>query len=234
MSQKRVKMRKNVFLCAIASALFVTISSCSQNEKVELKTEKDKASYALGIQLGNNFHQQGLDTALNLKYILAGIKDQINGNAQLDLSSTDQILNAFFTQMQQSQYKGKIEEGEKFLAENAKRNGVVTTESGLQYEILVEGNGEKPTISDNVVAHYKGTLLDGTVFDSSYDRGAPATFPLGGVISGWTEALQLMPVGSKWKLYIPYNLAYGERGAGNEVAPYETLIFEVELIDIAK
>ena len=118
------------------------------------------------------------------------------------------------------------------MAENAKREGVISLESGLQYEILNEGNGQIPTIEDNITAHYHGTLIDGTVFDSSVDRGEPASFPVNGVIAGWTEALQIMPVGSKWKLYVPFELAYGERGAGQLIGPYSTLIFEVELLSI--
>ena len=124
------------------------------------------------------------------------------------------------------------EEGANFLAENAKKEGVISLESGLQYEILKQGSGPKPTINDNVTTHYHGTLIDGTIFDSSVDRGQPATFPVSGVIKGWTEALQLMTVGSKWRLYVPYDLAYGERGAGANIGPFTTLIFEVELISI--
>ena len=124
------------------------------------------------------------------------------------------------------------EAGKTYLAENAKKEGVTTTESGLQYEVINSGKGAKPAPSDQVTVHYHGTLLDGTVFDSSVDRGEPASFPVGGVIKGWTEALQLMSVGSKWKLYVPYDLAYGERGAGAQIGPYSTLIFEVELISI--
>ncbi len=123
-------------------------------------------------------------------------------------------------------------DGEAYLAENAKRDEITVTASGLQYEILTEGNGDKPTASDTVRTHYHGTLIDGTVFDSSVDRGQPAEFPVNGVIAGWTEALQLMPKGSKWRLHIPYNLAYGERGAGGAIGPYAALVFDVELLDI--
>ena len=126
----------------------------------------------------------------------------------------------------------KIDEGRKFLEENSKKEGVITLASGLQYEVITNGSGDKPKLEDNVTTHYHGTLIDGTVFDSSVDRGEPASFPVGGVIKGWTEALQLMSVGSKWKLYVPYDLAYGERGAGPQIGPYSTLIFEVELLSI--
>ena len=131
-------------------------------------------------------------------------------------------------------YGDNIEKGENFLAENGKREGVVTTKSGLQYEIIKKGNGATPTANDKVRVHYHGTLIDGTVFDSSIDRGEPAEFGVSQVIKGWTEALQLMPVGSKWKLYIPYDLAYGDREVSEEIKPYSTLIFEVELLDIVK
>ncbi|MDR2010509.1 MAG: FKBP-type peptidyl-prolyl cis-trans isomerase [Bacteroidales bacterium] len=231
---------KNIFiLLTMTSVLLLSAWSCKsqkkvENKKIELTTEVEKASYALGMQVGHNLGQQGLDTVLNVEYILAGIKDAINKNAQLDINATDDILNNFFMELQKSSHTAKIAEGEAFLAENAKRSEIKTTESGLQYEILVEGNGPKPTINSTVKTHYKGTLLNGTVFDSSYDRGQPISFPLNGVIRGWTEALQLMPVGSKWKLYVPYNLAYGERGSGPIIGPFETLIFEVELIDIEK
>jgi FKBP-type peptidyl-prolyl cis-trans isomerase FklB len=223
-------------ILTITLTVFCAVMLCKsqENMKLEFKTEKEKASYALGMQLGNNFQQQGFLTNLNFDYIIAGIKDQVNNQAQIDINETDQILTQFFTELQKVQSSGNIEEGEKFLAENAKRKEVVVTESGLQYEILVEGNGPKPNATSTVKTHYKGTLLDGTVFDSSYDRGEPLSFPLNQVIKAWTEALQLMPVGSKWKLYVPYYLGYGERGAGALIGPYATLIFEVELLDIEK
>ncbi|MDL2242604.1 FKBP-type peptidyl-prolyl cis-trans isomerase [Bacteroidales bacterium OttesenSCG-928-K03] len=202
--------------------------------KVELNTEKDKASYALGMQLGSNFQQQGLAETLDIDYLIAGLKAQIEGTTLLNMAETDAILNTFFDALQKVQFEENIKKGEEFLAENAKREGVYTTASGLQYEILVEGNGPKPSATSTVKTHYEGTLLDGTVFDSSYQRGEPISFPLNGVIPAWTEGLQLMSVGSKYKLYVPYNLGYGERGAGQQIGPYETLIFVVELIDIEK
>lgn len=231
---------KNILTLLIMTAVIVLSAwSCKsqkevENKKIELTTEVEKASYAIGMQIGNNLSQQGLDTLLNLECILAGLKDMINKDTQFGVDSTDVILNNFFGELQKAKSKDIIAKGEEFLAENGKRKEVVTTASGLQYEILVAGNGPLPTINNTVKTHYRGTLLDGTTFDSSYDRGDPAIFPLNGVIKGWTEALQLMPVGSKWKLYIPYNLAYGERGAGQVIGPYETLIFEIELISIEK
>lgn len=231
---------KNIFVLLImATLVFATTWSCKsqkevENKKVDLTTQVDSASYAIGVQIGENFAKQGLDTVMNVDLILEGIKDQIAKNSKIDISETDQIVQAFFTDMQKSQSSGKVKEGEDFLAENGKREGVTTTASGLQYEVLVQGDGPKPTITNTVKTHYHGTLLNGTVFDSSVDRGEPISFPLNGVIKGWTEALQLMPVGSKYKLYIPYDLAYGERGAGQLIGPFETLIFEVELLEIEK
>lgn len=186
------------------------------------------------MQLGSNFQQQGLAETLDIDYLIAGLKAQIEGTTLLNMAETDAILNTFFDALQKVQFEENIKKGEEFLAENAKREGVYTTASGLQYEILVEGNGPKPSATSTVKTHYEGTLLDGTVFDSSYQRGEPISFPLNGVIPAWTEGLQLMSVGSKYKLYVPYNLGYGERGAGQQIGPYETLIFVVELIDIEK
>jgi FKBP-type peptidyl-prolyl cis-trans isomerase FklB len=147
-------------------------------------------------------------------------------------ADAQKVIQDFFKKQQAKASESVIEEGEKFLIDNAKRNEVTTLESGLQYEILKTGEGPKPSLNDQVTTHYHGTLIDGTVFDSSVDRGEPATFPVSGVIKGWTEALQLMSVGSKWKLFVPYDLAYGERGAGPQIGPFTTLVFEVELIKI--
>ena len=212
------------------------VISCKTQEKVDKKIEltnvADSASYALGMQIGNNLAQQGLDKKMNLDLILAGLKDVVNGESLLELDNTDALLQGFFAEIQKEESSGKITEGEKFLKENAKKEGVNVTASGLQYEVLVQGNGPKPKATSTVKTHYKGTLLDGRVFDSSYDRGEPTSFPLNRVISGWTEGIQLMNVGSKFRFYIPYNLAYGERGAGQLIGPFETLIFEVELLDI--
>jgi FKBP-type peptidyl-prolyl cis-trans isomerase len=231
---------KNISLLLIlAVAISITTWSCkSQNKveekKIDLTSKVDSASYAIGMQIGQNFAQQGLDTIMNIDLIIAGLKDQIAKEAKLDIAQTDKIVNDFFMEQQKSASSGKIKEGEDFLKENGKREGVVTTASGLQYEVITMGTGPKPTISSTVKTHYRGTLLNGTEFDSSYKRNEPISFPLNGVIKGWTEGLQLMPVGSKFKFYIPYHLAYGERGAGQLIGPYETLIFEVELIAIEK
>ncbi len=198
----------------------------------KLKNEIDSVSYSLGVNIGENIKNQFPD--VDLKNFESGIRDVLSEKKEPKIEGADaqKIIKKYFVKAQDKATKQRTEEGEKFLAENAKRKEVLVLESGLQYEILKNGNGPKPNLNDQVTTHYHGTLIDGTVFDSSVERGQPATFPVSGVIKGWTEALQLMEVGSKWKLYIPYNLAYGEKGAGAQIGPYTTLIFEVELIKI--
>ncbi len=192
----------------------------------------EKVSYALGLSLGNNLSESGL-TSLDYDKLAQGIKDVLEHNQpEISLQEAQSILQKFFQELQTKANEKNIEAGKKFLAENAQRPEVKTTASGLQYEIIKEGNGKKPTASDTVKVHYEGTLIDGTVFDSSVRRGEPATFGVTQVIAGWVEALQLMTVGSKWKLFIPSELAYGAHGAGQSIAPHSTLIFEVELLDI--
>lgn len=200
-------------------------------------TQKEKLSYALGVQIGSNMKAQGL-TDLDAKVIGEAIADVLKGG---NLKLTNEEMQAAVNTYQQEMDKKRADEataakakGEKFMAENKKRKGVKTTDSGMQYEILKEGSGDKPKATDQVTVHYHGTLIDGKVFDSSVNRGQPATFPLNGVIKGWTEIVQMMPVGSKWKVVIPPQLAYGENGAGGAIGPNETLIFEIELIGIKK
>jgi FKBP-type peptidyl-prolyl cis-trans isomerase len=203
-----------------------------------LATQKEKLSYALGMNIGKNLHRDAIEIDPNL--LLQGMKDAIAGGQTL---MTDQEAQAAVTELQNDLRKKQEEktqaaggnnqkEGEAFLAANKTKPGIVTLPSGLQYKILKAGTGAKPTATDSVVCNYRGTLIDGTEFDSSYKRGQPATFPVNGVIKGWTEALQLMPVGSKWQLFVPADLAYGARGAGNDIGPNATLIFEVELESI--
>jgi len=204
-----------------------------------LTTDKQKASYAIGMNVGSGLHRQGVD--LDDAALLQGMKDALSGGKTL---LTEEEARAALTKLQgemqakmqaKAAQKGEAnkKEGDAFLAANKTKEGVVTLPSGLQYKILKEGNGPKPTASDSVVCNYKGTLINGTEFDSSYKRGEPATFPVTGVIKGWTEALQLMPVGSKWQLFIPPDLAYGPRGTpGGPIGPNATLVFEVELISI--
>lgn len=198
-------------------------------------TVEQRVSYGIGRQMGDQLASNPFE-GVDPEAVAAGVVDALNGVASpVEASAMEEAFAVIREKMQAKQAeeaKGKAGEGEKFLAENAKREGVTVTESGLQYEVLVSGDGEKPSASSTVRTHYHGTLIDGTVFDSSYDRGQPAEFPVNGVIAGWTEALQMMPVGSKWRLTIPYNLAYGERGAGGAIGPYQTLVFDVELLDI--
>jgi FKBP-type peptidyl-prolyl cis-trans isomerase FklB len=203
-----------------------------------LTTQKDKFSYALGMNLGANFKKQSVPVDPDL--LARGLKDSLAGGKTL---LTEDQARAVMTEVQtqfrkQQQEKAKQlgeankKEGAAFLAANKTKDGVVTLPSGLQYKILKPGTGPKPSATDTVTVNYRGTLINGTEFDSSYKRGQPATFTVGGVIKGWTEALQLMPSGSKWQLFIPADLAYGERGAGADIAPNATLIFEVELMSI--
>jgi len=192
----------------------------------------DKVSYALGLSLGNNLLGSGV-TTLNYANLAKGIQDVLENNQH---EMTDQeaqaVISEFFQSLQESMGGKAQSEGKTFLDANAKRSEVVTLPSGLQYEIMTEGSGATPQASDTVKVHYHGTLIDGKVFDSSVSRGEPATFGVTQVISGWVEALQLMPIGSKWKLFIPSELAYGAQGAGQAIAPHSALIFEVELLDI--
>ena len=198
----------------------------------KITNDVDSVSYSLGVNIGENIKAQFPD--IDLKNFELAIKDVLDNKKEPKISGADaqKIIQDFFKKQQEKASESIIDEGEKFLEDNKKRKGVITLESGLQYEILKSGEGAKPSLEDQVTTHYHGTLIDGTVFDSSVERGQPATFPVGGVIKGWTEALQLMAVGSKWKLFVPYSLAYGERGAGPQIGPYTTLIFEVELIKI--
>lgn len=200
----------------------------------------DKLSYALGLGIGQQLKQMGLKDALVMEDFAQSIVDVLQDNElKVKNSEAQQIVNAFFAEQEkqmkaQQAVKGKkaLEEGRVFLQNNAGRPGVITTKSGLQYEVLVEGNGKKPKATDQVRCHYEGTLIDGTVFDSSYKRNEPAVFGLNQVIAGWTEGVQLMSEGAKYRFYIPYLLAYGESGAGGMIPPYATLIFDVELIEV--
>jgi FKBP-type peptidyl-prolyl cis-trans isomerase FklB len=206
-----------------------------------LKTQKDKFSYALGMNIGSGMHRQGVDIDPNI--LVRGMKDALAGRKLLltedeARAGVMQVQNEVRQKQQEkAQAAGAAnkKQGDEFLAANKAKDGIVTLPSGLQYKILTAGTGPKPAATDSVVCNYRGTLIDGKEFDSSYKRGQPATFPVNGVIKGWTEALQLMPVGSKWQLFIPPDLAYGERGAGGgDIGPDATLIFEVELLSIEK
>ena len=192
----------------------------------------DKISYAIGLSMGQNLMGSGV-TSLEYADLAAGIKDVLEKNQrQISYQEAQQVLGKFFSELEAKIAGQAKAAGEAFLAENAKREGVKVTESGLQYEVLEATIGQKPKATDKVRVHYEGTLIDGTVFDSSYKRGESITFGLNQVIKGWTEGLQLMSIGSKYKLYLPYQLAYGERGAGANIPPYAALIFTVELLGI--
>jgi len=195
-------------------------------------TEKDLVSYSLGVNIATSLKNQGFED-LNLEALTAALSDVFSNQAlQIDEEKGGQILNTYFQKMQERKHSENVEEGAVFLKANAAKADIITLPSGLQYKVLVEGNGPKPKATDKVTTHYHGTLINGTVFDSSVERGQPATFPVNGVIAGWIEALQLMPTGSKWQLYVPSDLAYGARGASELIGPNTTLIFDVELISI--
>jgi FKBP-type peptidyl-prolyl cis-trans isomerase FklB len=224
-----------------AAALSVTLLACQTGDaKVELKTTQDKVSYSIGLDIGRNFERQGIEVSSAI--LAAGIKDGLTGaEAKMTDDEIRDTMMAFRQEMMEKQTKGQEkqgsknkEEGAKFLAANKTKDGVKTTESGLQYRVINSGKGKTPTAEDSVVVHYTGRLVDGTVFDSSVERGEPVNFPVSGVIPGWTEALQLMKEGDKWELVIPAALAYGDRGAGPQIAPHATLIFETELLEVQK
>ena len=212
----------------------------SSAAELKLDTSKNRISYTIGVNIGQDFKSQNMD--IEPDALLMGLKDALSGK-ELQLTDEEMVQEVQnFQQEMQARLAAEMEEqasknkaeGESFLAENAKQEGVVVTESGLQYKILEPGEGDTPGPADLATVHYRGTLIDGTQFDSSYDRGQPATFPVGAVIAGWTEALQLMKPGAKWQLFIPAELAYGERGAGQDIGPNATLLFDVELISVEK
>jgi FKBP-type peptidyl-prolyl cis-trans isomerase len=230
---------KSLVVTLVAGTLFLGSCNTFKSSKVQLKTLADSAAYSIGIDIGNNI-KKNLPTApggkdLDQKIILAAFTSALNGDSsQISSLKVQGITQSYFMKAQQVESGKTSEAGKNFLAENGKRAGVKTTASGLQYEIIKEGTGPKPLSTDTVVVHYHGTTIEGKVFDSSVERKEPAKFPVTQVIPGWTEALQLMPVGSKWKLVIPSELAYGERGAGADIKPNSVLVFEVELLEIKK
>ena len=226
-------------LTAILSIMLIA-GHADAGDKTALKNEKDKVSYSIGTQIGNNFKNQSMDVDVDL--LAKGIKDALSGGKLLmtekEIKETITALQKDMTAKQAERMKVVAEknrkEGEAFLADNKKKEGVKTTPSGLQYKVIKDGNGPAPKMADTVTVNYRGTLINGTEFDSSYKREEPATFPVNSVIPGWTEAMQMMKVGSKWHLFVPANLAYGEQGAGPQIGPNSTLIFEVELTAINK
>jgi FKBP-type peptidyl-prolyl cis-trans isomerase FklB len=226
------------YLIAAIVSMGLLFGVCSAADNLELKDQKDKESYSLGYQFGTNLKMQGVD--INLDAYASAIRDALGGKEpRMSAEEMQSTLTGFRQRMADAQQKTLKEQGEKnlaegkaFLAENGKKQGVKTLPSGLQYKVLSEGAGKTPTKSDTVTVHYRGTLINGTEFDSSIARGQPATFKVDGVIPGWTEALQMMKEGAKWQLFIPPELAYGERGMPPRIYPHSALIFEVELLTI--
>ncbi len=225
-------MKKTLLANAVAVTL-LSFTGASLAEDVKLESDQDKLSYGLGMMIGDRVLKSYGD--VNYELLMKGIQAQAEGEeTAMTLEEAQGVLQAQQQKQANEQAELAREAGKKFLDENAKRDGVQVTESGLQYEVVTDSDGEKPTINDTVTVHYVGTLPDGTTFDSSVDRGEPAQFPLKGVIPGWTEGLQLMTVGSKYRFVIPSDLAYGDRGAGPQIGPGATLVFEVELLEINK
>lgn len=232
-------MRKFSAIAAVTvAAVGVVATSCDSKKSVTLKTDMDSVSYAIGVSTGASY-KENLKTIpggeANVDALIAGFSEAVKGEkTSMTPEEAQAFMQTYFVQAAQKEADATKTEGDKFLEENKGKPGVITTASGLQYKVETEGKGAQPKATDKVKVHYTGKLLDGTVFDSSVERGEPAVFGVDQVIPGWTEALQLMPVGSKYILWIPANLAYGERGAGRDIKPNSTLQFEVELIDIEK
>lgn len=219
-------------LRADVARLNAEIEALKTPKVLDLNDEDKKGSYALGVVVASNMKAQGLDS-VDIEAISAAFEDVFRGReTKISEDEAEGIVQAYVQQAMEKKNEQLKEEGSLFLEQNKAKEGIVETESGLQYKILKEGTGKSPGANDEVTVHYTGKLTDGTVFDSSVDRGEPVTFGVSQVISGWTEALQLMQEGDKWELYIPYDLAYGERGAGGQIPPFATLIFEVELLKV--
>jgi FKBP-type peptidyl-prolyl cis-trans isomerase FklB len=222
---------KSIIASVIVLSFILTVSG--EDKPAQLKDQKDKFSYAVGLNIGMNFKRQNVE--VNTDLVTAGLKDGMSGKPQMTMDQIRDTMMAFEKDMQQKQVEaGKKSEAdaEKFLADNKKKDGVKTTASGLQYKVIKEGNGAQPKSTDTVSVNYRGTLIDGTEFDSSYKRGQAASFPVGGVIKGWSEALQLMKAGSKYQLFIPPSLAYGEHSPSPTIPPNSALLFEVELMSV--
>ena len=230
----------SVLVATVIVAMSASFTSCDSHKSASLKTAVDSASYAIGINTGANY-RTNLKTLpggeANIDDLIAGFIQAIKGDSaamKMTPETAQQYLQTYFVEASAKEAAQNKEAGEKFLAENKTKEGVITTESGLQYKVEKEGTGEKPTAADRVKVHDTGTLLDGTKFDSSVDRGEPAEFGVSQVIRGWTEGLQIMPAGSKYIFWIPSDLAYGERGAGQDIKPNSVLKFEVELLEVIK
>lgn len=226
-------MNKKHIISAVTAS---TIGLASATHAADLSTDAQKFSYGIGMNVGSSLARENLD--LDQDALVEGLKDILNGNeAKVSAEELQRVFAAVQEKQAQAQASAAEDNkkaGEAFLAENKTKDGITVTDSGLQYRVITEGKGDKPTASDTVTVHYRGKLINGTEFDSSYARGEPATFPVGGVVQGWQEALPMMNVGSKWEVFIPSDLGYGPRGAGGSIGPNETLIFEIELIEIQK
>jgi FKBP-type peptidyl-prolyl cis-trans isomerase FklB len=231
LKKKGVEMKLQLL---VALGVVLLVSQVNAQEKPALKSQKEKMSYIIGMDIGNNLKKQSIDIDPNI--LAKGVKDAFSGSQSLlteqEIRETTMAFQKEMMAKQEEVAKKNKKEGEVFLAENKKKEGVKTLSSGLQYKVIKAGTGKKPKLTDTVTTHYRGTLINGTEFDSSYRRGQPVSFQVNGVIPGWTEALQLMEEGAKWQLFIPSNLAYGERGAGRDIGPNATLIFEIELLSI--
>ena len=222
---------KSIIASAIFLSLILTVSG--EDKPAQFKDQKDKFSYAVGLNIGMNFQRQKIE--VNTDLVMSGLKDGMAGKPQMTMEQIRETMMAFEKDMQQKQVeagKKNAADSQKFLEDNKKKDGVKTTASGLQYKVIKDGTGAQPKPTDTVTVNYRGTLIDGTEFDSSYKRGQPASFPVGGVIKGWSEALQLMKAGSKYQLFIPPDLAYGEHSPSPTIPPNSALIFEVELMSV--
>lgn len=233
-------MKKHKFsFLGLLIGIIVMNAGCTSSKKqadaseaFQLDNQMDSVSYGLGINIGENIKNQGLDS-LNTEAFAKALADVYGDTGyMLEKNEINQYLNDYFRNLQKKQEASNKVEGRDFLAKNKKKEDVEVTESGLQYKVIKEGSGKSPTKKDSVRVHYHGTLIGGDVFDSSIDRGKPAVFQVKRVIEGWQEALTMMKEGAKWKVFIPYNLAYGEKGSGGQIGPYETLIFEIELLEV--
>ena len=224
-------MKKYIKIALLVSVISSCQNLTQQKFNFDEANELEKVSYSIGINVATSIKSEGLDS-INSFYISKGFQDVFeNKDLAINIEESNKIIGEYFNKKQDAKNQRLAIDSKIFLEQNKQKDGVMTTESGLQYLILSEGRGNNPTLNDNVTVHYHGTLIDGTIFDSSVDRKQPATFPLNGVIPGWQEALQMMSVGSKWKIFIPSELAYGESGTG-AIGPNSTLIFEVELLSI--
>ena len=224
-------MKKYIKIALVVSVISSCQNLTQQKFNFDEANELERVSYSIGINVATSIKSEGLDS-INSFYISKGFQDVFeNKDLAINIEESNKIIGEYFNKKQDAKNQRLAIDSKIFLEQNKQKDGVMTTESGLQYLILSEGKGKNPTLNDNVTVHYHGTLIDGTIFDSSVDRKQPATFPLNGVIPGWQEALQMMSIGSKWKIFIPSELAYGESGAG-AIGPNSTLIFEVELLSI--